>query len=70
MLKDDNLLGAFHRLSPKSNNDVPGDVVISIESQIPARYKDDAEEEGDEKEVQGRGQLETLMMMMILMKET
>ena len=53
MLKD--LLGAFHRLSPKSNNDVPGDVIISIESQIPARYKDDAEEEGDEKEEQGGG---------------
>ena len=50
MLKDDNLLGAFRRLSPKSNNDVPGDIIISIESKIPARYNDDAEEEGDEKE--------------------
>ena len=45
MLKDDNLLAAFHRSSPESNNDVPGDIIISIESQIPAKYKDVAEKE-------------------------
>ena len=60
----------FHRSSTESNNDVPYKIIISIESQIPAKYKDDAEKEGDEKEEQGGGQLETLMMMVILMKET
>ena len=35
----------FHRSSTESNNDVPYKIIISIESQIPAKYKDVAEKE-------------------------